>query len=215
MPAITATRYAVATSTLALVVAVGGTSYAAVKIGTKQLKNNAVTSAKIKNRTITGKDLNLAKLGVVNNADTANHAIESSTLDGGITVTTIDQSESSAPGRQQYIYVSHSLDIAFDCLADTSVELTATTSRSGSNIATVAVSDGGPTVRQEDEEDDDFAPGDAFDLLAGDDGDTSMTTFVYRDPAGSVVQGTLYSDVGAGPVRCKVYGTIIAKPPTS
>lgn len=210
MPAITATRYAVATSTLALVVALGGTSYAAVKIGTKQLKNNAVTSAKIKNRTITGKDIDLAKLGVVNNADTSVHAMESSTLDGGITVKVVDQAESASPGRQQYIYLSDSLDIELDCTA--TIDLTAATSKNGSNISTVAVSDSGPDVKQADEEEDDFMQGESFDLLAGDDGDTAMVTFVYRDPAGSVVQGTLYTDVGTGPEACKVYGTIIAKP---
>ena len=44
-------------SLIALVVAMGGTSYAAVKIGTNGLKNNAVTSSKIKNETITSKDV--------------------------------------------------------------------------------------------------------------------------------------------------------------
>jgi hypothetical protein len=45
-------------SVLALIVATSaGSAYAATKIGTKQLKNNAVTSAKIKNRTITTSDL--------------------------------------------------------------------------------------------------------------------------------------------------------------
>jgi hypothetical protein len=45
---------------LALFVALGGTSYAAAKlpantIGTKQLKNNAVTSAKVKNNSLRGR----------------------------------------------------------------------------------------------------------------------------------------------------------------
>ena len=56
MPAVTSTRYAVVTSTLALMIALGGTSYAAVKIGTKQLKNNAVTSAKVKNGSLLSDD---------------------------------------------------------------------------------------------------------------------------------------------------------------
>ena len=34
---------------IALVVALGGTTYAAVRIGTKQIKNNAITSPKIRN----------------------------------------------------------------------------------------------------------------------------------------------------------------------
>ncbi len=55
---------------VALVLAMVGTGYAAVNlpkksVGTAQLKTNAVTNAKIKNGTITGKKLNLKKLGVV------------------------------------------------------------------------------------------------------------------------------------------------------
>jgi hypothetical protein len=54
----------------ALVLAMVGTGYAAFKlpkksVGTAQLKANAVTNAKIKNATITGKKLNLKKLGTV------------------------------------------------------------------------------------------------------------------------------------------------------
>lgn len=48
-------------SILALVVATSaGTAYAATKIGTKQLKKNAVTSAKIKDKTIQSRDLSAA-----------------------------------------------------------------------------------------------------------------------------------------------------------
>ena len=47
---------------VALFVALGGTSYAAImlpahSVGTKQIKKNAVTSAKVKNATLTGADL--------------------------------------------------------------------------------------------------------------------------------------------------------------
>ncbi len=44
-------------SIVALIVATGGTSYAAVKIGTRDIQNNAVTSAKIKNNTISSADV--------------------------------------------------------------------------------------------------------------------------------------------------------------
>lgn len=63
----------------ALVLAMVGTGYAAINlpkksVGTAQLKVNAVTNAKIKNKTITGKKLNLKKLGVVPNATHASSA---------------------------------------------------------------------------------------------------------------------------------------------
>ena len=63
----------------ALVLAMVGTGYAAFKlpkksVGTAQLKGSAVTNAKIKNKTITGKKLNLKKLGTVPNANHASSA---------------------------------------------------------------------------------------------------------------------------------------------
>ncbi|HEX5526375.1 MAG TPA: hypothetical protein VFX44_04135 [Solirubrobacterales bacterium] len=64
---------------VALVLAMVGTGYAAVNlpkksVGTAQLKGSAVTNAKIKNGTITGKKLNLKKLGTVPNATHASSA---------------------------------------------------------------------------------------------------------------------------------------------
>src|SRR5262245_10069126 len=76
--------YANVTATLALIVAVGGTSAFAASqlgknsVGTRQLKKNAVVTAKIKknavngakvkDQSLTGKDIDLAKLGTVPNA---------------------------------------------------------------------------------------------------------------------------------------------------
>lgn len=51
------TRYANVAATLALVVALGGTGYAAATIGTADIKNNAVTSAKIKDKNVKTADL--------------------------------------------------------------------------------------------------------------------------------------------------------------
>jgi hypothetical protein len=72
----------------ALVLAMVGTGYAAFKlpkksVGTAQLKANAVTNAKIKNKTITGKKLNLKKLGTVPNATHASTADIAGTVPPG------------------------------------------------------------------------------------------------------------------------------------
>ena len=61
---------------IALAVALGGTSYAAVRlpansVGAKQLKRNAVTSPKVKNGAITGADVNEATLARVPSAANA------------------------------------------------------------------------------------------------------------------------------------------------
>jgi hypothetical protein len=60
-------RYANVASTLALVVALGGTSYAAValpknSVGNKQLKADAVTSGKVENRTLLSEDFKAGQL---------------------------------------------------------------------------------------------------------------------------------------------------------
>jgi hypothetical protein len=60
-------RYANVVSTLALIVALGGTSYAAValprnSVGTQQLKANAVTSSKVKDRTLGSTDFKAGEL---------------------------------------------------------------------------------------------------------------------------------------------------------
>jgi hypothetical protein len=72
---------------ISLVVAMAGTTYAAIKlpknsIGGKQLKKNSVsgakikkdsvTGAKVKDQSLTGKDINLAQLGTVPSAQLAN-----------------------------------------------------------------------------------------------------------------------------------------------
>ncbi len=60
-------RYANVTSTLALVVAMGGTSYAAItlptnSIGSKQIRRNAVSSSKVKDRSLLRKDFKVGEL---------------------------------------------------------------------------------------------------------------------------------------------------------
>jgi hypothetical protein len=75
---------------IALLIALGGTSYAAIKlpknsVGTKQLKKNAVTSPKVKDNSITGADVLESSLGIVpsaTNATTATTAGDASTLNG-------------------------------------------------------------------------------------------------------------------------------------
>lgn len=45
---------AMAVALLALIVALSGSAYAVTKVGTKQIKSNAVTTSKIKNKAVTG-----------------------------------------------------------------------------------------------------------------------------------------------------------------
>src|SRR3954464_7949732 len=89
--------YANVASTLALVLALGGVSYAAVKVNGKTIKNRTVGAAKIKKNALTGTEINEAKLGKVPlaaladnatnaghalNADNATHATNADTVGG-------------------------------------------------------------------------------------------------------------------------------------
>src|SRR4051812_5858248 len=66
--------YANVVATLALVLAVGGTSYAAGLISGKSLKNRSVAGKKLKKNTVTGTEVREAKLGKVPSADNATNA---------------------------------------------------------------------------------------------------------------------------------------------
>jgi hypothetical protein len=88
----------------AMFVALGGSAYAATKIGTKQIQNNAitaskikknaVTAAKIKNGAVTGSKINLSTLGTVpsathaTTADTATKATSADTATKAAEATT-------------------------------------------------------------------------------------------------------------------------------
>lgn len=52
--------YANVVSTVCLFLLLGGSSYAAVKVGTRDLRNDSVTTAKIKNGTIQTRDVSRA-----------------------------------------------------------------------------------------------------------------------------------------------------------
>lgn len=71
---------ALVVAVIALVFAMAGSGYAAIQslpkksVGTKQLKANAVTGAKVKNNTLTGKKIKLGTLGTVPTANVANLA---------------------------------------------------------------------------------------------------------------------------------------------
>lgn len=72
---------------LALIVALGGTSYAAIRlpansVGTKQLKRGAVTGVKVRSNALTGTQINESRLGKVpsaRSADTAANATNATT----------------------------------------------------------------------------------------------------------------------------------------
>lgn len=67
--------YANVVATLALFVALGGSSYAAVKINGKDIKKNTVAGKALKKDTLTGREIKESKLGKVPSAATADSAL--------------------------------------------------------------------------------------------------------------------------------------------
>jgi hypothetical protein len=68
MKLLTHTRYATVASTAALVIALGGTSYAAVKITGANIADGSVTTKDVKNKSLSVKDLNPATKGKLTGA---------------------------------------------------------------------------------------------------------------------------------------------------
>jgi hypothetical protein len=71
--------YANVMATIAVFIALGGSAYAATQlparsVGSKQIKANAVTGTKVKNHSLSGKDINLGALGTVPSAAVAESA---------------------------------------------------------------------------------------------------------------------------------------------
>ena len=79
MPRFRVPSPAMCVALLGLTVALGGTGWAATalpagSVGTPQLKQSAVTSAKVRNHSLTGADLDLSKVGTVRSATRAKTA---------------------------------------------------------------------------------------------------------------------------------------------
>jgi hypothetical protein len=148
-------------STVALVVAMGGTGYAALKlprnsVGTKQIKKNAVTGLKVKNHSLTSDDINVARLGTVpaatqavnasnaahaTSADNASHADSADSV-GGHTFTTFTKLVATNTTTPQTALDFAGLGLTLACDAAGHPTLNATGSVNHSLIRGMAVTAG-------------------------------------------------------------------------
>jgi hypothetical protein len=209
MPAITSARVAAATSVLALVVAMGGTGYAAVKIKGNQIAKNAITSAKVKNDSLTGSDVKESTLGKVPSAGAADSAASATDAGsvGGIKVAKVNF-QSNVPGPVT-VFSGAGLTLRAGCVGGL-VSLVATTSTNHASIYSIVHSDSDAANPMEDDlESGSFDLGVPFNVLAGGDGNIDFVSFEYDTPAGAVVTGQLAVDE-AGADSCSVTGMVMA-----
>jgi hypothetical protein len=195
MPSITSGRLALATSSLALVVAIGGTGYAVATIGTADLKNNAVTSAKIKNNSITGKDIKEITLGKVESAETADGAGSAQTAESvnGVVIKEIDylRPENAAPAG---VLDTGAFGITVLCGDNGDLEVFAATSVQASLYVTASTDANPQDPVAIDAEDFTFDPGETVDLLVGTPGNNTTIHVTYSTRGGQVVTVDLVAD---------------------
>ena len=222
---LTSGRYAAVTATLALIVALGGTSYAATQIGTAQLKANAVTSPKIKDGNVTGRDVresSLANVPSATRATRAARATSAAAADRAAVADSAAEVNGVVPSKvifyaadsvvDEVIFTGAGLTITASCDAPNfNLDLVATSSKEGSFLSAFGVADDNPSAtRQLDFENNSLPVDFPVDLLLGDDGDVLQSTFTYSNPDGAVVTGDLASDVGQP--TCSVRGKVLATP---
>lgn len=74
--------YANVMSTLAVFIALGGSSYAALKISGSNINNRSISASKLKRNTLSGLEIRESRLGRVPRAQQADNAANAGTLDG-------------------------------------------------------------------------------------------------------------------------------------
>jgi hypothetical protein len=221
MPQIVNGRAALVISSLALVVAMGGASYAGTKIGTAQLKKDAVTSAKIKNDAVTGQDVNEASLGTVpdataagtagtaTTAGTAGTATNAAAVDG-MSVAKVDyRSTSSTPVA---VFSGVGLTLTATCVGN-DIGVLATTTKQGSAFFSVVTDLENSAIHITEEEGAEFDTTSSLDVMGGvndSEEDPALVTFQFQATDGTIANGTLATDRSPGPgVNCSLRGTVL------
>lgn len=217
---------------LALFVALGGTSFAAVKlsknsvgareikknaVGASEIKKNAVASSEVKTNSLTGSDINESKLGIVptaanaTSATTAGNAANADLISGQ-RIAKINYAAND-PAGYSTIFERPGLRISAGCFPGKEVDLLATSTENGSTIYTWIMGDNDPNPanpEQADLEDADFNVGNQFSLIASGDGNANFVSFAWKSQSGGVVTGSLYTNENSPSPNCEAFGHIVS-----
>jgi hypothetical protein len=212
MSALTSGRVAAATSVLALVVALSGTGYAAVKIKGNQIAKNAITSKTVKNDSLTGKDVKESTLATVPSAQSAASAAtaaDAAKVSGfGITKVYYRGNDD----RPAVVFNGGGLVITANCESG-NLSLVATTTKQDSSFFSHLVDVENDAILGALSEGGNFDPGTSVSLLGGANQsqyDPAIITLEYEAPDHSVATGTLSTDYNpfGGDNHCGVTGTV-------
>lgn len=190
---------------MALFVALGGTSFAAVKlsknsVGTREIKKNGVAASEVKNNSLTGSDINESKLGQVPSAGRADSAATADSA-GAINGQKLVKIRFVVPiNTAETTIMSHAgLTITGSCSGGGNISLTAKSATQDSSIYADVTTDAAPqSPVQNDKESGAFDAGDTFDLLVGTGGNVSRTEFHWEAPDGNQATGWITADASSG-----------------
>lgn len=223
MKLITTNRYAAVTATMALVVALGGTSYAVTQIdknsvGSKQIKNGSIKNKDIKNKTIKGKKIAKAAIttGKVKDDSLTGKDIDESTLGSvpaadavdGNAISKVRYESAPAVGTTTTLFEGGGMRVTAECGALGVITLEAQSTADDGSLYATAI-DGSADVFEGAVVEGGFDSGDTFDLLLGESGNLLSISFVYEGAGGVVATGQLATDTW-GVQSCHVNGQIIS-----
>jgi hypothetical protein len=212
---------ALVVASLALVVALGGTAFAAAKISGSEIKTHSISGNRLKNNTLTGKQIQESKLGKVPSATNADRATKA---DSATTATTAGTALNATNATNAANATTAGDAATVGGLTVKKVSYTANDAASGTGTATTILNVGGLTLTatcdtngvidieastavdnadyqsdieyQNGTNDDgwtnpDFDSGSANSFDITDARDAGLTTFTYVTPAGAIVNGQL------------------------
>ena len=183
---------ALAVAALALVVAVGGSGYAAGTINGKSIKNHSIAGKKLKRDTLGGTEINESELGAVPNAANADHAANADAV-GGIITRKVFYAPATDSATPTTILALGGLVLTATC-DNGGLEVVMTSTVDHAHLASEmwnSAGDGSADGLHHS----DFGPNSASHLESLGDGNAyGETTFTYTRANGIIVNGELSFD---------------------
>lgn len=200
-------------SVVALFVALGGSSYAAVMIGSGNVKNRSLRGIDVRKNTLTGAEVDEARLGLVGqagrafDADRATKAMSAGDADrvGGTAVTRVDYRSDSSSDRRTLLDIG-GLVLEGDCVGGATPRVTVKTREDHAhvNVTGTAVAGTSRKVADDSAEDQDFSTGEQIAYGSS----PSNLTVGYATQGGSQVTAVLHLMDGPGAIapNCTIGG---------